>query len=51
MVVTAAADAPSAKAFAYMAERLIQMTSTRSRIKGNLQFFFRHMLEAAREAR
>jgi flagellar biosynthesis protein FlhG len=51
MVVTDAADAPSAKAFACIAERLIQMTSNRSRIKGHLQFFFRRMLEAAREAR
>jgi len=51
MVVTDAADAPSAKAFACMAERLIQITSTRSRVKANLQFFFRRMLEGSREAR
>jgi flagellar biosynthesis protein FlhG len=51
MVVADAADAPSAKAFACMAERLIQITSTRSRVKANLQFFFRRMLEGSREAR
>jgi len=34
-----------------MAERLIQITSTRSRVKANLQFFFRRMLEESREAR
>ncbi len=51
MVVTDAADAPSAKAFACMAERLIQITSTRSRVKASLQFFFRRVLEGSREAR
>jgi flagellar biosynthesis protein FlhG len=51
MVVTDAADAPSARAFACMAERLIQITSTRSRVKASLQFFFRRVLEGSREAR
>ena len=51
MVVIDAFDAPSTKAFASIAERLIQMISTRARIKGNLQFFFRRMLEGSREAR
>lgn len=51
MVVVDASDAPSTKAFASMAERLIQMVSTRAKIKGNLQFFFRRMLEGSREAR
>ena len=51
MVVTEASDAPSAKAFAVMAERMIEMTSARVRIKGNVQFFFRRMLEGSREAR
>ena len=50
MVVTGASDAPSAKAFAVMAERMIEMTSTRVRIKGNVQFFFRRMLEGGRVA-
>jgi flagellar biosynthesis protein FlhG len=51
MVVTEASDAPSAKAFAVMAERMIEMTSARVRIKGNVQFFFCRMLEGSREAR
>ena len=50
-VVTDACDAPSAQAFARMAERLIQMTGTETRVKGNVQFFFRRMLEGGREAR
>jgi flagellar biosynthesis protein FlhG len=51
MVVTEASEAPSAKAFAVMAERMIEMTSARVRIKGNVQFFFYRMLEGSREAR
>ena len=51
MVVTEASEAPSAKAFAVMAERMIEMTSARVRIKGNVQFFFCRMLEGSREAR
>lgn len=51
LIVTEASDAPSAKAFAVMAERLIEMTSARVRIKGNLQFFFRRMLEGGRAAK
>jgi flagellar biosynthesis protein FlhG len=51
MVVTDACDAPSAQAFARIAERLIQMTGTGARVKGNVQFFFRRMLEGGREAR
>jgi flagellar biosynthesis protein FlhG len=51
MVVTEASDAPSAKAFAWMAQRLIQMTSSRVRIKCNVQFFFRRILEGDRQAR
>ena len=50
MVVTGASDAPSAKAFAVIAERMIEMTSARVRIKGNVQFFFRRMLEGGRAA-
>jgi hypothetical protein len=34
-----------------MAERMIEMTSARVRIKGNVQFFFCRMLEGSREAR
>jgi flagellar biosynthesis protein FlhG len=51
MVVTAASDAPSARAFACVAERLIQMIGDRVRIKGNVQFFFRRILESDRQAR
>jgi flagellar biosynthesis protein FlhG len=51
MVVTDACEAASAQAFARVAERLIQMTGTGARIKGNVQFFFRRMLEGGREAR
>ncbi len=51
LIVTEASDAPSAKAFAVMAERLIEMTSARVRIKGNVQFFFRRMLEGGRAAK
>ena len=51
MVVTEASEAPSAKAFAVMAERMIEMTSAQVRIKGNVQFFFCRMLEGSREAR
>ena len=51
MVVTDASDAPSAKAFASMAEHLIQMISSRVQIKGNVQFFFRRIFEAVKRAR
>ena len=50
LIVTEASDAPSAKSFVVMAERLIEMTSGRVRIKGNVQFFFRRMLEGGRAA-
>jgi flagellar biosynthesis protein FlhG len=51
MVVTEASDAPSAKAFAVMAERMIEISSVRRRMKGNAQFFFRRMLERSRTAK
>jgi flagellar biosynthesis protein FlhG len=51
MAVTNGCDGPSAQAFARVAERLIQMTGTGARIKGNVQFFFGRMLEGDREAR
>ena len=51
MVVTEASDAPSSKAFMCMAQRLIQITNSRVRIKGSVQFFFRHMLESDRQVR
>lgn len=51
LIVTEASDAPSAKAFTIMAERLIEMSSLRARIKGNAQFFFRRMLEGGSAAK
>jgi flagellar biosynthesis protein FlhG len=51
MVVAEVSDAPSSKAFMCMAQRLIQMSDSRIRIKGNVQFFFRRMLEEDRQAR
>jgi flagellar biosynthesis protein FlhG len=50
MVVRHAPDSPSAHAFVALAERLIQMTAAGIRVKGNLQFFFRRMLEGKRGA-
>ena len=50
MVVRHAPDSPSAHAFVELAERLIQMTAAGVRVKGNLQFFFRRMLEGKRGA-
>jgi flagellar biosynthesis protein FlhG len=51
MIVTEAADAPSSKAFMCIAQRLIQTTNSRIRIKGSVQFFFRRMLEKDTQAR
>jgi len=48
LIVTEAPDAPSAKAFTAITERLIELTSARIRMKGNPQFFFRRMLEGDR---
>ena len=45
------ASAPSARAFAGLAEKLLQRTVERVKVKGNLQFFFRRMLEAGKEER
>jgi len=46
MVVEEASDAPSAQAFVALAERLMQMTAAGVKVKGNLQFFLRRMLES-----
>lgn len=48
MVVTSAPESPSARAFGALAEQLIQMAAAEARVKGNLQFFFRRMLERRR---
>lgn len=44
-VVTDAPNSPAGRAFAVLAERFVQMAS-RSKVKGNVQFFLRRMLEA-----
>jgi len=44
-VVTEAPDAPSSRAFAALAEQFTRMAG-RSKVKGNMQFFLRRMLEA-----
>jgi flagellar biosynthesis protein FlhG len=50
MVVMNAPDSPSAHSFGALAERLVQMTTAGVRVKGNLQFFFRRMIEGRRGA-
>ena len=50
MVVVNAPDSPSARSFFALAERLVQMTTAGVNVKGNLQFFFRRMLEGKRGA-
>lgn len=44
-VVSAAADAPSSRAFISLAEQFLQ-SAERLKVKGNVQFFFRRLLEA-----
>jgi MinD-like ATPase involved in chromosome partitioning or flagellar assembly len=48
LIVAEAPDAPSAKAFRILTERLIEMSSNRIKMKGNTQFFFRRMLKGDR---
>ena len=50
MVVMNAPDSPSARSFIALAERLVQMTMAGVKVKGNLQFFFRRMLEGRKGA-
>jgi flagellar biosynthesis protein FlhG len=45
LVVEEAADAPSARAFGVVTGRLIESALAGGRMKGNLQFFFRQVLE------
>jgi len=47
-VVSQNADAPSARAFAGLAEKLLQRAAGQMRVKGNLQFLFRRMLESGK---
>jgi flagellar biosynthesis protein FlhG len=51
LIVTEASDAPSAKAFTVIADRLIEIISARARTKGNVQFFFRRVLEGNQAAK
>jgi flagellar biosynthesis protein FlhG len=46
LVVEEAQDAPSARSFDVLASRLIESAAAGGRIKGNLQFFFRQVLQA-----
>jgi len=51
IVVDQALEAPSAQAFLNIADRLLESIATGVKVKGNLQFFFRRMLEAGRADR
>jgi flagellar biosynthesis protein FlhG len=50
MVVMNAPNSPSAHSFVALAERLVQLASAGVKLKGNVQFFFRRMLEGRRGA-
>jgi flagellar biosynthesis protein FlhG len=50
-VVSDHADAPSARAFASVADKLLQRRAAQARVKGNLQFFFRRVLESGKAVR
>ncbi len=50
MVVMNAPDSPSAHSFVALAERLVQLATAGVKLKGNVQFFFRRMLEGRRGA-
>ena len=47
-VVSDCPDAPSAKAFVRLADKLLRRTDSAIELKGNLQFFFRRILEAGK---
>jgi flagellar biosynthesis protein FlhG len=47
-VVTDNTDAPSTRAFMNVADQLLQRASVQAKLKGNLQFFFRRMLEGGK---
>jgi len=51
MVVDQALDAPSARAFLAIADRLLESIAAGVKVKGNLQFFFQRVLEAGRAER
>jgi flagellar biosynthesis protein FlhG len=46
LVVEAAKDSPSARAFSAVARGLLEITAEGMRVKGNLQFFFRQVMES-----
>jgi flagellar biosynthesis protein FlhG len=48
IVVLSAPDSPAARSFAALAERLVEITTAGVNLKGNLQFFFRRMLDSER---
>jgi flagellar biosynthesis protein FlhG len=48
MVVSEAADSPSARAFTSVADRLDQIAAAETTLKSNVQFFFRRMLESSK---
>ncbi len=50
MVVTNAPDSPSAHSFFALADRLVQLAAGGVKVKGNVQFFFRRMLEGRSRA-
>ena len=45
LVVEEDPDAPSARSFAMLASRVLELAAAGARVKGNLQFFFRQALE------
>jgi flagellar biosynthesis protein FlhG len=47
-VISTDAGAPSARAFAGLADKLLQRCRADARVKGNLQFFFRRILESGK---
>jgi flagellar biosynthesis protein FlhG len=44
------AGSPAARAFSFIAHRLLEQAAAENRVKGNLQFFFRRVLGQRREA-
>ncbi len=48
MVVSEAADSPSARAFILVADRLDEIAAAGANVKSNVQFFFRRMLEGSK---
>jgi flagellar biosynthesis protein FlhG len=46
LVVEAAKDSPSARAFSALAGGLLEIAAAGMRVKGNLQFFFRQVMES-----